>query len=76
MPMSNTIRSGIATTRIDRRKVLHHSAAGLAIPALVAAGRPSLGGEAHSVLDKRAGFDRERCDDIGNERRGTVTGAA
>lgn len=27
--MSNAIRSGISTTRIDRRKVLHHSAAGL-----------------------------------------------
>ena len=73
--MSNAIRTGIATTRIDRRKVLHHSAAGLAIPALGAAGRPGAGGEAHSAL-KRAGFDRDRCDDIGNERRGTVPGAA
>jgi CubicO group peptidase (beta-lactamase class C family) len=49
--MSNVIRTDIATTRINRRKVLHHSAAGLAIPALVAAGRPGAGGEAHSALN-------------------------
>src|SRR5215207_3874635 len=49
--MSNAIRSEITTTRIDRRKLLHHSAAGLAIPALVAARRPAAGGAAHSALD-------------------------
>jgi CubicO group peptidase (beta-lactamase class C family) len=48
--MSNPIRPGITTTPIDRRKVLRHSAAGLAIPALAAAGRPA-GGAAHSALD-------------------------
>ncbi|MCD6059505.1 MAG: hypothetical protein K0Q89_3035, partial [Thermomicrobiales bacterium] len=52
--MSNAIGSGIATTRIDRRKVLRHSAAGLAIPALAAAGRPT-GGAAHSALDNAPG---------------------
>jgi CubicO group peptidase (beta-lactamase class C family) len=52
--MSNAIRSGIATTRIDRRKVLQHSAAGLAIPAQAAAGRPA-GGAAHSALDSVPG---------------------
>ena len=67
--MSNAIRSGIATTRIDRRKVLQHSAAGLAIPALAAAGRPA--GASGSLRPRqRAGFDWDRRDDIGNERRG------
>jgi hypothetical protein len=53
--MSNTMRSGIATTRIDRRTVLHHSAGGLAIPALGAAGRPGAGGAAYGVADDLVG---------------------
>ena len=54
--MSNAIRTDIATTPIDRRTVLHHSAAGLVIPALVAAGRPGAGGAAHSALDYAPGL--------------------
>src|SRR5215204_740730 len=53
--MSNVIRSGIATTSIDRRKVLRHSAAGLAIPVLAAAGKPVAGGTAHTALDNAPG---------------------
>jgi CubicO group peptidase (beta-lactamase class C family) len=48
--MSNAIGSGITTSQFDRRKVLHHSAAGLAISALAATGG-SVGAAAHSTLD-------------------------
>ena len=53
--MNNTIRSGIATARIDRRKVLHHSAAGLAIPALAAAGWPVEGVAAPVAVETEPG---------------------
>ena len=53
--MSNAMRSRIATPRIDRRTVLHHSAAGLAIPALGAAGRLGVGGAAYGVADDLVG---------------------
>ena len=53
--MNNAIRTGIATTRFDRRTVLHHSAAGLAIPVLGAAGRPGAGGAAYGVADDLVG---------------------
>ena len=73
--MSNAIRSGIAATRIDRRKVLHRSAAGLAISALAAAGRPA-GGAAHSTIENARSSTGVRWADIGYERRGTITGTA